>query len=125
MTPVGSERSPESLFAHRPVALELYERVKSMIERIGPVETRTTKSQVSFRRRGGFAYLWLPPAWTRPQPAELVLSIALDHLDASKRFKQVSHPAKAVWMHHLELRTPEELDQEIAGWLREAFHRAG
>jgi hypothetical protein len=27
-------------------------------------------------------------------------------------------------MHHLEIRTPDDLDREVIGWLREAADRA-
>jgi hypothetical protein len=53
-----------------------------------------------------------------------VLSIALGRHDPSTRFKQVVHPAPAHWMHHLELHDADEVDDEVAGWLREAAERA-
>jgi hypothetical protein len=86
---------------------------------------RVTKSQVAFRRRRGFAYLWLPGSWLARPAAEVVLSVALPRQDGSARFKEVVHPSPRVWMHHLELGSPEELDEEVIGWLREAFESAG
>jgi hypothetical protein len=54
-----------------------------------------------------------------------VLSVALDRRVESSRFKQVAHPAARVWMHHLELRDPLEVDNEVRGWLEEAWRIAG
>jgi hypothetical protein len=34
-------------------------------------------------------------------------------------------PAKGRFTHHLELREPDEVDEEVAGWLREAWEAAG
>jgi hypothetical protein len=47
--------------------------------------------------------------------------LALRHQIKSSRFKQVAHPSASTWMHHLEVRSvPEDLDDEVAGWLRDA-----
>lgn len=90
-----------------------------------PVEMRTTKSQVAFRRSRGFAFVWRPGQYLRSPASEMALSIALGQRDASPRFKEVVHPSPAVWMHHLELDGPDDVDDEVVGWLREAADAAG
>lgn len=88
-----------------------------------PATVRTTTSQVAFRNRRGFAYIWNPRRHLRTGvPA--VLSIALSRRVESSRFKEVVHPSHGVWMHHLELNTPGGVDAEVAAWLREAFDAA-
>jgi hypothetical protein len=47
--------------------------------------------------------------------------MALGRAYESPRFKEVVHPAPDIWMHHLEVRSLTDLDEEVAGWLREAF----
>jgi hypothetical protein len=104
----------------------VFRRVKDLVDRAAPdVAVRASKSQVAFRRGRRFAYLWRPGQYLRNPEAEVVLSIALPRQITSKRFKQVVHPAPSVWMHHLEIHTMEDLDNEVAGWLREAADRAG
>jgi hypothetical protein len=115
----------EEFFAGHGHSLELYRRVSTMVHAIGPAEERVTRSQLAFRRRRGFAYLWLPGRWLRKPRAELVLSIALPRAMPSPRWKEVAHPAPGTWMHHLELFTPEDLDAEVAGWLSAAYDAAG
>jgi hypothetical protein len=114
--------TPATLFAGHPFALAVVERVERMVASLGEATVRTTKSQLAFRRRRGFAYLW-PPVFPG-RGVQVVLSIALARHDASPRFKQVAHPAPHVWMHHLEIRDLSELDDEVGGWLREAFENA-
>jgi len=80
---------------------------------------------VAFRRRVGFACLWLPGRWLRRPGSEAVLSIALRRHDPSPWFKEVAHPAERVWMHHLEVRSVEDLDNEVEAWLCEAYQAAG
>ena len=56
---------------------------------------------------------------------EVVLTVVLGRRDPSPRWKEVLHPARAHWVHHLELHDPAEMDDEVAGWVREAAERAG
>lgn len=55
--------------------------------------------------------------WLRHPSAETVLSIALARHDRSPRFKQIVHPSRRVWMHHLELNDAADIDAEVVGWL--------
>jgi Domain of unknown function (DUF5655) len=88
------------------------------------VELRTTKSQVAFRRRRGFAYLWLPGRYLTRPGADVVLSVVLGRRDGSPRWKEVAHPAPSHWIHHLEVHRAAEIDDQVTGWLREASDRA-
>jgi hypothetical protein len=120
-----SHETPEELFVGHVDALAAYERVASILERCGPVEVRVSKSQVAFRRRRGFAYLWMPGRWLAHPGAEVVLSIALNRELDSPRFKEIAHPARWVWMHHLEIQSVGDLDVQVEEWLEEAYRRAG
>jgi Domain of unknown function (DUF5655) len=116
-------RSPEDFFAGSADGLAIFEAVRHAVAAIGEAEIRVTKSQIAFRRRRGFAYVWRPGQYVRSDvPA--VLSIALPHEVTSDRFKEVVHPSATVWMHHLELTTAAEIDDEVRGWLAEAYQDA-
>ncbi len=115
---------PEESFAGHPLALAVFVRVRSVLEQLGPVDIRTTKSQVAFRRTRGFAYLWLPGQYLSKPAADVVLSFALGRHDLSPRFKEVVHPSPKHWMHHLEINDVQDIDDEVVGWLREAADRA-
>jgi hypothetical protein len=118
----GTPSTPEQVFADSPVGLEIYHRLVDQVADLDP-EVRTTKSQVALRRRTGFAYLWYPGRYVRSEvPA--VLSIALPERLESPRFKQVGRPSAHMWMHHLELHGPDDLDEEVQAWLRTAYDAA-
>lgn len=121
----GDPAGPEGPLAGHPVALEVLARVRELLDALGPYDLRVSRSQLAFRRRRGFAYLWRPGQYLSGPVAEVVLSVVLGRQDPSPRWKQVVHPAPAHWMHHLELRSPAELDDQVAAWLREAYDRAG
>ena len=38
---------------------------------------------------------------------------------------RLAHSAPAHWIHHLEIGSLSDLDDEVAGWLHEAADRAG
>jgi hypothetical protein len=117
--------SVEDVLGSSVLALAAYERVREIVSAVEGVKVRASKSQVAFRRRRGFAWLWVPGRYLRRPAADVVLSLALTRHDPSPRFKEVVHPAPAHWMHHLEVRAIDELDDEVEGWLREAAERAG
>lgn len=116
--------TPEDFFAAHPLGLAVFERVNNVLAEVGDLEVRVTKSQVTFRRVRGFAYLWLPGEYLDHPQAELVLSIALGRQDDSARWKEVAHPTAQHWIHHLEVGDVDEVDAEVAEWLREAAARA-
>ena len=117
-------RTPPEFFEGSPDGLRLYETLAAVVTELGPHEVRVSRSQIGFRRRRGFAYVWRPGRYVRSDvPA--VLSLALPHEVASPRLKEVAHPAPATWMHHLELDDVSQVDAEVAGWLAAAYGAAG
>jgi hypothetical protein len=98
--------------------------VNDLLVGVPGVEIRTSRSQVAFRRRRGFAYLWLPGRYLARPGADVVLSVVLGRRDVSPRWKEVAHPAPAHWMHHLEVHDAAEIDEQVARWLREACDRS-
>ena len=116
--------TPDEFFADHPVGMEVFRRVQAALGEYGNVEVRVSKSQVAFRRKRGFAYLWLPGQYLKGPRAEIVLSIVLGREDGSARWKEVAHPSAKHWMHHLEVDEPDEIEREVVAWLREAAARA-
>jgi hypothetical protein len=114
---------PNDLFDGHPTGLAIHDRVAEVVGALGDVESRVTRSQVAFRHGRGFAFVWRPGQYVRSEvPA--VLSIALPREVSSPRFKEVVHPSPRVWMHHLELDDVSQVDDEVRGWLREAWEHA-
>jgi hypothetical protein len=115
----------DEFFAGSPLGRAVFDRVAGLLGADGGCAVTVSKSQVAFRRRRAFAWLWLPGRWLTRPAADVVLSVSLGRHDPSPRFKEVVHPARAHWMHHLEVTDLADVDDEVAGWLREAADRAG
>lgn len=122
--PATPPATAEEFLAGHPTGLTALGWVRDRLAGAAYTE-RVGRSQVAFRRRRGFAFLWLPGQYLARPAADVVLSLALDHELASPRWKEVVEPAPGRWMHHLELHAEPDLDDEVAGWLLEAWAGAG
>jgi Domain of unknown function (DUF5655) len=114
----------DAFFAGKPQPHTIFGLIAPMVEDIGPATIRVTKSQIAFRRRRAFAWVWMPDRYLRGRTAPLVLSVSLPWRDESPRWKQVGEPYPGRFMHHLELYDPAEVDDEVRAWLRQAWEAA-
>ena len=121
---VTSDADPVGdFFAGHADSVAVARTVVAAVDALGPHTVRVTRSQVAFRRRVAFAWLWRPGQYVRSQvPA--VLSVGLPARDESPRWKEVVEPSPGRFTHHLELAVPEEVDDEVRGWLRTAYDAA-
>ncbi len=117
--------SINDFFAGYAASRAIFEAVQAMVESIGPSEVRASKSQVAFRRRTNFALAWIPEQYLRRKAAPLVLTISFRRRDGSPRWKSIVEAAPGRFTHHLELYSPEEVDEQVRGWLRAAWEESG
>lgn len=81
----AEESTPEEVFSGSPQGLDLFRGVERILAGFPPSTVKATKSQVAFRARRGFAYMWWPARYIKSDvPA--VLSIALHRRLGSGRF---------------------------------------
>jgi hypothetical protein len=102
----------------------LLERLRQAIVETGPIEERESKSQVAFRRSRTFALAWAPRQYLGERGAPLALSIVLPQRDADARWKEVVEPRPGVFMHHLELRAADDIDDQVREWITHAYDAA-
>jgi inorganic triphosphatase YgiF len=121
----AEEQPVEAFFAGQPKARQLFEAVRRAVEAAGPAEVKVSKSQVAFRRRRAFAWVWRPEQYLRRAAAPLVLTLSFRERNPSPRWKEIVEAARGRFTHHLELHTPAEIDGEVRQWLREAWLAAG
>ena len=121
----SSAMTLDDFFAGHDESRCIFEALRQMIVTLGPGEIRVTKSQVAFRGRRTFAWAWMPGMYLRGKPAPLVLTLALRRQDPSPRWKEIVEPAPGHFMHHMELRSSAEIDDQVRAWLQEAWADAG
>ena len=103
---------------------QLFECLREMVESLGPVEILVQQSQVAFRRNKSFAYAWMPGKYLRCRGAPLVLTIGFRRRDMSPRWKKVVEAAPGRFTHHMEIHSPNDIDNQVCGWLQEAWSQA-
>jgi hypothetical protein len=121
----GAQPTLDDFFAGQDASRRIFDALRAMVDAIGPAELRVTKSQVAFRRHRSFASAWMPSMYLRGERPPLVLTLALRYHDASPRWKQIVEPAPGRFTHHLELGSPDDLDDEVRAWLQAAWEGAG
>jgi len=114
----------EEFFAGQEPSKQIFEAVQQAIETIGPAELRISKSQVSFRRRRAFAWVWMPGQYLRGKSAPLVLTLSFRQRDKSPRWKEIVEPTPGRFTHHLELYSTADVDNEVRDWLQDAWAAA-
>lgn len=122
----GVERgSVEELLGDAPLAREVCDALAGLVDDLGPATVRVAKSQVAFRRRRAFCWVWLPGMYLSGPTADVVVSVALPHEGRSPRWKERLLLGGRHRMHHLEVHNLADVDDEVAGWLAEAYDAAG
>lgn len=115
-----TEAAEDDFFDGDPVAWQIQLRILDAFEDLADIETRESASQLAFRHGRTFAIVWRPG---RDQDSDvpLVLSLVQREPLGSPRFKEVVKVAGDTWMHHLELRSAADVDDELRAWIRLAW----
>jgi len=111
----------DEYFSGREESRLLFDAVRQVIDTLGPYDLRVTKSQIAFRRRTAFAWAWIPGRYLHGRHAPLVLSLGFRQPDPSPRWKEIVEAAPGRFMHHLELYSAADVDEDVTGWLGAAW----
>ena len=110
-------------FGDRVDALPIYERLENAIlTRIPDVKIRAAKTQITFANRRGFAFVSFNPCRrAKDRPAVwMTVTFGLGCRKESPRIDAATQPYPGRWTHHVMVGTPDEIDEELLGWIKEA-----
>ena len=96
-------------------ARALFERFEELVAECGPYEVAPAKTRVAFMVRMRFASVNAVSA--RGLRAHVVLRRRLEH----PRFTKIDEVGKRTFVHHFRASEPDELDDDVRGWLRESY----
>ena len=106
------------LFEGKPAARPVYDAVAAAALALGPdVELAPKKANVSVRRRRQFALLQ-PTTRTRVDLGLVLTREAQGRLEVSGSFH-------SMFSHRVRLESPDDVDADVIGWLKEAYDAAG
>ena len=104
-------------------ALPIYERLEEQIlARIPDVTIKAAKTQITFANKPGFAFVSFNPCRkAKDRPAVwMTVTFGLGYRKESPRIDVATEPYPGRWTHHVMVGTPDEIDEELLGWLQEA-----
>jgi hypothetical protein len=98
-----------------PAVVDLYRRFVKLVESCGPFDYAVSKTAITFKgSRRGFA-------GAKPTSGTLDGYLDLQRRVADPRIRRAAPYTKRLFVHQFRIRTPEQLDGEFAGWVREAY----
>ena len=104
-------------------ALPLYERLEQRIlNEIEDVQVKVQKTQISFYNRHLFAcvsFAKVRKAKERPD-TYIVVTVGTGRRLESPRIDIATEPYPNRWTHHILISSPDEIDDELMGWVKEA-----
>ena len=110
-------------FNRAPDALPLYEIFEArVLAEVEDVSIRVQKTQITYTNPRVFAAVSFLPARKKAQRPEhyITVTLGLNRRLDSPRVDVVSEPYPNRWTHHLLIASPEEIDEELMDWVREA-----
>lgn len=115
--------SPELLqfFSGQPEqVLALYLTLEAVLRNLLPGhETLVQKSQITWKNRHVFGCVSIPrKAAHRPG---LTVTFGLGRQETDPRIAAWAEPYPGRWTHHVIVRDPEDIDQQLLSWLAEAY----
>lgn len=108
-------------FSSLPQSLAIYERLRTLMLAAFPaLDITVQRSQIRFKARYGFAFVSTRRMRGCP-PVFLIVSFGLGYRLSSPRIAAAVEPYPGRWTHHVIVGSADELDDELMGWLREAY----
>ncbi len=113
-----------TFFDGRPEALDLYLAFEDLLrDSFSNVNRRVQKTQITFFNRHVFACVSFARVKRKAELPEryIVVTLGLPAPLASDRVAVSTEPRPGRWTHHIVVGAPEELDEELLAWVREAY----
>lgn len=111
-------------FNENPAAIPLYQAFEErLLSELEGVTIQPQKTQITLKKRrvfGAVSFLPARKAKDRPNPY-ITITLGLNRREGSPRIDQASEPYPGRWTHHLVIGSAEEIDDELMGWVREAY----
>ena len=113
-------------FDQKPQEAALYEALfQRLCDVVPDASVKVQKSQISFYGRRLFAAASIPVRRKKSWPEHcLLVTFGLASRLDSPRIAVAVEPYPNRWTHHVVIDRPEQLDEELMGWVRDAYDLA-
>ena len=113
-------------FSGKPLEQALYETFQEKLEQMLPdISVKVQKSQISFYGNHLFFAASLPVRRKKDWPEHcLLVTFGLSYRLEDPRIAVAVEPYPNRWTHHVVVSRPEEIDEQLLEWVREAYEFA-
>ena len=102
-------------FVHKdPSVSALYDQLLSVLQAFGPVTEDSKKTSIHLNRKSALAGV-------ETRKDGLMLNIKSDHPIQSPRIEKRNSYQQNGFHHKVRISSPKDLDEELKGWLEEAY----
>lgn len=91
-----------------------YDRLLEAVQDLGPFQEEPKKTSIHLVRTVGFAGI-------HPRKSSLILNLRMASVLESPRIVKSERVSKHRFHNEVKLTSPEEIDEELCGWLKEAY----
>lgn len=112
----------ELFFQDAPQALPLYLQFATKVLALYPKTIiKIQKTQIAFSSKRSFALVWLPPHKVKGRPKTyIIVSLILPYRLEFARVVEAVEPYPNRWIHHLIVANPDDLDEMLLQWIKQA-----
>lgn len=104
-----------ALFAGKDEVVQvIYTRLLEVLSRLGPFQEEPKKTSIHLVRNTGFAGV-------HPCKSYLYLNLRTDYPIDNPRIAKTEQVSKNRFHNELKLNSPDEIDEELLGWLKDAY----
>ena len=97
-----------------PVVRDIYEQLKKSIKRFGPIVEEPKKTSIHIVNRTALAGV-------ATRKGHVILTIKSDRKLASPRIHKSEQTSASRFHHEVRLTSPNDVDEELIGWLEAAY----
>lgn len=97
-----------------PIVNLIYKKLIKEVQKFGPVKIEPKKASIQLANRFAFVGILV-------RKNCLNLEVHMNHKLKSKKFSKVEQASANRYLHNITIFSPAELDEELLGWLKEAY----
>jgi Domain of unknown function (DUF5655) len=115
---IETTQGQDALFAGKDTMVRaIYVRLLDVVQTFGPFREEPKKTSIHLVNTSGFAGI-------HPRKSFLYLNLRMDRPLESKRIAKSEQVSKNRYHNEIKIITPDEVDDELIGWLKEAYRLA-
>lgn len=113
----------EKFFRGRDASLDLFRRLRKLIEQNCSPKIEVSRTQISFGEDYKYMWIWLPQTWIKKRSENsITLTIATGTAINSKKITESVQQNNGYWTHHIVIENSADIDKEMESLIRESLH---